>query len=222
MEIGRRIKHRRELLGMSQEELAKKVGYKSRSSINKIETDGRGLPQSKIVAFAKALETTPSYLMGWENPESDSEGQLTLFNTPMDDIEKVTIKEQMLIDSLRKLENENNNKCDFFYDIFLRILSAPETVQAEILDFAALKIAKNNFELQKAHKENTSKTIDMFSFFEQCAKLSKFSEINRKNNSDISETSMQHSANAARERTDVEPTEEMKKHDDDIMDDENF
>lgn len=65
MEIGDRIKKRREELGMSQEELAKKVGYKSRSSINKIEIDGRGLPQSKIVAFAKALETSPAYLMGW-------------------------------------------------------------------------------------------------------------------------------------------------------------
>lgn len=72
MEIGERIKYRRELLGMSQDELAKKVGYKSRSSINKIETDGRGLPQSKIVAFAKALETTPAYLMGWEQAEEYS------------------------------------------------------------------------------------------------------------------------------------------------------
>lgn len=65
MEIGQIIKKRREALGMSQEELAKKVGYKSRSSINKIETDGRGLPQSKIKAFATALDTTPAYLMGW-------------------------------------------------------------------------------------------------------------------------------------------------------------
>ena len=68
MDIGDRIKQKRELLGMSQDELAKKVGYKSRSSINKIEVDGRGLPQSKIVEFAKALETTPAYLMGWETP----------------------------------------------------------------------------------------------------------------------------------------------------------
>lgn len=65
MEIGDRIKKRREELDMSQEQLAKKVGYKSRSSINKIELDGRGLPQNKIVALAKALETTPAYLMGW-------------------------------------------------------------------------------------------------------------------------------------------------------------
>lgn len=69
MEIGERIKQRREFLGMSQEELAHKVGYKSRSSVNKIEIDGRGLPQKKIIAFAKALETTPGYLMGWSNTD---------------------------------------------------------------------------------------------------------------------------------------------------------
>ena len=67
MDIGDRIKKRREELGMSQEELAKKVVYKSRSSVNKIEIDGRGLPQNKIVIFAKALETTPAYLMGWND-----------------------------------------------------------------------------------------------------------------------------------------------------------
>lgn len=65
--IGERIKNRREFLGMSQEDLAKKLGYKSRSSINKFETDGRSLPQSKIVAIAKALLVTPSYIMGWVN-----------------------------------------------------------------------------------------------------------------------------------------------------------
>ncbi|GLB29041.1 hypothetical protein LAD12857_09640 [Lacrimispora amygdalina] len=70
MDIGQIIKQRREELGMSQEELARKAGYKSRSSINKIEVDGRGLPQSKITAIAKALRTTPASLMGWEETES--------------------------------------------------------------------------------------------------------------------------------------------------------
>lgn len=65
MSIGDRIKSRREQLNMSQDELAKKLGYKSRSSINKIEKDGRGLPQSKIKAIADALFTTPAYIMGW-------------------------------------------------------------------------------------------------------------------------------------------------------------
>lgn len=86
MEIGDRIKSRREELGMSQEELAKKVGYKSRSSVNKIETDGRGLPQNKIVMFAKALQTSPAYLMGWidiaeENKPTQEELELFRKNT---------------------------------------------------------------------------------------------------------------------------------------------
>lgn len=68
--IGERIKLRREQLNLSQEDLAKKLGYKSRSSINKIESDTRNLTQSKIKAIADALETTPSYIMGWDDEDS--------------------------------------------------------------------------------------------------------------------------------------------------------
>lgn len=64
--IGERIKIRREQLNLSQDELAKRLGYKSRSSINKIELGHYNLTQSKIKAVADALETTPSYIMGWE------------------------------------------------------------------------------------------------------------------------------------------------------------
>ncbi|WP_251616982.1 LexA family protein [Senimuribacter intestinalis] len=69
MTIGERIRVRREALKMSQEELALKLGYKSRSSINKIEKDGRELRQNKIVAIASALNTTPAYIMGWEEED---------------------------------------------------------------------------------------------------------------------------------------------------------
>lgn len=61
------IKNRREELGMSQQELADKTGYTSRSSIAKIEAGERDIPQSKIISFADALSTTPSSLMGWES-----------------------------------------------------------------------------------------------------------------------------------------------------------
>lgn len=66
LDIGERIKIRREKLKMSQDELAKRIGYKSRSSINKIELGHYNLTQSKIKAIADALETTPAYIMGWE------------------------------------------------------------------------------------------------------------------------------------------------------------
>lgn len=66
MEIGERIKQMRLDLGLSQDDLAKLIGYKSRSSINKIEIGERDITQSTILAFAKALQTTPSKLMGWD------------------------------------------------------------------------------------------------------------------------------------------------------------
>lgn len=65
MTIYDRIKERREKLGLTQDELAKELGYISRSSIAKIESGKVDIPQSKILSFAKALKTTPSYIMGW-------------------------------------------------------------------------------------------------------------------------------------------------------------
>lgn len=67
-----RIKARREELGLSQEELANRLGYKSRSTINKIESGVNDIPQSKIKAFADALNTTPGYLMGWAEQSDTS------------------------------------------------------------------------------------------------------------------------------------------------------
>ena len=75
MTIGQRIKIRREELGMSQEDLSKKVGYKSKSSINKIELGQRVLTQSKIKALADALDTTPSYIMGWDEELAASKNE---------------------------------------------------------------------------------------------------------------------------------------------------
>ena len=66
MKIGERIKELRVSLNMTQEELAKLTGYKSRSSIQKIESGKRDITQSTIVTFAKALQVSPSVIMGWE------------------------------------------------------------------------------------------------------------------------------------------------------------
>ena len=71
MGIGERIKTRREELNLSQYELAVKLGYRSRSTINKIELGINDITQHKIIAFAKALNTTPAYLMGWEDEETE-------------------------------------------------------------------------------------------------------------------------------------------------------
>ena len=71
--IGAIIRRRRIELGLSQEELAERCGFKSKSSINKMEAGVQGLPQSKIIAVAKALETTPGYILGWEGVEENQQ-----------------------------------------------------------------------------------------------------------------------------------------------------
>ena len=51
------------------------MGYVARSSITRIEKGQNDIPRSKIVEFAKALETTPEYLMGL-NEKSESEDNI--------------------------------------------------------------------------------------------------------------------------------------------------
>ena len=62
--IYQRIKFLREKKGMTQQELAEKVGFKTASAVNKIELGLRDINQTKILAFATALGTTPGELMG--------------------------------------------------------------------------------------------------------------------------------------------------------------
>lgn len=69
-DVYKNIKKIRLEKGMSQEELAHKVGYTDRSSIAKIESGKVDLTNTKIVEFANALGVSPMQLLGWqEDPE---------------------------------------------------------------------------------------------------------------------------------------------------------
>ena len=70
MNIGARIKARREELKLSQEELANLTGYKHKSSISKLELS-RNLPLRKVEQLAEALQCDPGYLMGWTDDPID-------------------------------------------------------------------------------------------------------------------------------------------------------
>ena len=67
MTIGDRIKSRRIELGYTQELLATKLGYKTKGSIAKIENGEQSLTPERLYYIAKVLETSPSYLAGWED-----------------------------------------------------------------------------------------------------------------------------------------------------------
>ena len=70
--LGERIRTRRIELNMTQEELGKKVGYKSRTTVNKVELGNNAINQKRIVLFAQALQTTPEYLMGWKDTPEEN------------------------------------------------------------------------------------------------------------------------------------------------------
>ena len=66
-ELSNRILQRRRELGLSQEELAARVGYRSKSSITKLEKGVNDIPQAKVEELAAALETTPAWLLGLDS-----------------------------------------------------------------------------------------------------------------------------------------------------------
>ena len=62
--VGTNIKKRRYELRMSQQELAEAMGYKTRSTIAKIEAGENDISQRKLQKFAAVLETTVAELIG--------------------------------------------------------------------------------------------------------------------------------------------------------------
>lgn len=84
MKIGQKVKKLRKSLGLTQKELAEKCGYKSLTTINKIELGINSIPLDTIEKLATALQTTPSYLMGWSDTEQLSYGTNNIY--PVDNI----------------------------------------------------------------------------------------------------------------------------------------
>ena len=76
MTLGEKVKLKREELNLSQEELAEKMNYKSKTSIHKIEVGITDLPLSKVKELAAVLKTTPAYLMGWEDKSQEKENNI--------------------------------------------------------------------------------------------------------------------------------------------------
>ena len=95
--VGENILQIRKSLGWTQEELASKMGYKSKSTINKIELGINDIPQSKIVKFAQVLGTTPSHLMGWSNDHKAEK--------PPEEL-KLSEGEKILLDLFRRVPND--------------------------------------------------------------------------------------------------------------------
>jgi len=68
--IGKKVRARREELGLTQKELADRMGYKSKSTINKIEMDINDVNQSTLSRLAFVLGVDELYFINNENQSS--------------------------------------------------------------------------------------------------------------------------------------------------------
>ena len=130
MTIGSRIKQRRESLGMTQSELAEKLGYKSKSTITKIEKDVNEISQSKILGFADALRTTPSYILGYDEADNPSTDEFLDYRYE-DGTSFTIISNNKRVLSNVKIWKEKVNEFNFSYDEV-----------EEIMNFAKYLISK--------------------------------------------------------------------------------
>ncbi|MCI9369648.1 MAG: helix-turn-helix transcriptional regulator [Lachnospiraceae bacterium] len=155
MTFGQRIKQRRLELNLTVDELANKL-KKNRATIYRYEKDDiKDMPTTVLEPLANALETTPAYLMGWNDPALHNISVKKTINSSHINTIKVSSKEESIINKYRAIDNDGKKVVDTVLD-----------------------------------REYERATLPMLK--------------------------------AAHERTDIEVTDEMKQHDEDIMNDENF
>lgn len=134
--IGARIRECRKREGISAEELAKKLG-KNKATVYRYENDDiKDLPITILEPLARALNTTPAYLLGWDKEKNNG----------------LSSKEEREIES--DLEDMMNSGSSAAYDSDsdMEDLEAfKATIKAAMVQ--AKKIAKKKYTPKKYRKE---------------------------------------------------------------------
>ena len=152
--IGERIKKRRLELGMSQDELARIMGYKSRSSINKLETQGQELPIKRVKQLAEALHTTPEYIMGWEEKPKEEK----IFQFSQEASEKLSRTIKNFSDAINPNIRVAFNNSKITELILKAMAELDEKDQSKVLNYAeTLKESKSYREYVKSLQKHPKK-----------------------------------------------------------------
>lgn len=128
-EIGKRIRTRREELGITQEELASRLGYKSKTTIAKIENGTNDIVQSKVIEFAQVLDTTPAYLMGWLQYDKRTSGKEASDDKVIklaQNLLKFHGSGKQLMDNYEQLSDTNKKKVVDYSESLLRVQKMEE------------------------------------------------------------------------------------------------
>lgn len=222
MTIGQRIKNRRIELNLSVDEVANKLG-KNRATIYRYEKDDiKDLPITVLEPLAKVLETTPADLMGWDIETHSNE--YTHFTNLSASYFKgiMNWSEEKGISEAQTAAIRNH-----FSELLFRYKQLLENYFHTNLNWKREKDSYLNFYSHGRNKKSQKEIEELFieqDLEKQLKQLetwiSTFPRILAEANNDTKCSNTELAA--AHERTDIKITDEMRKHDDDIMDDDNF
>lgn len=91
-ETRRRIMERRIALNISQMELAKRLGYTSRSSVSRVECGTLPLSKTSLAKWAVALQTTPEYLLHLTDSVDGTIAEKTTYDSDLERLIKLYSK----------------------------------------------------------------------------------------------------------------------------------
>lgn len=107
MTVGQRIKQKRIELGLTQEELAERMGYSGKSSVCAAETSGDNITTTKVQKFADALGVTQKYLMyGEEDTDHQVVDQIIERRAP-------SVQDRVLLELYHNVSPEIRSMVDY-------------------------------------------------------------------------------------------------------------
>lgn len=119
MTKGRKIKELRKDIGMSQVELAKRIGV-SKQTLYKYENDIiTNIPSDKIMRLSEALGTTPAFLMGWLDPKNEFVDYQTMNDKQIQynaNCKEIMENDERFMDVLIEYHNLSEKNKQRFYD----------------------------------------------------------------------------------------------------------
>lgn len=235
LDLYKNIKKYRKQLGITQQDLALKAGYKDKSMIAKIEKGLIDLPQSKITIFAQIFQISEGELMGWsEDKDNDIPEFIYTFDEMITKEHSYSLQIIGGFCKTRRIEKEFTEK----YVAEKAHIELSEYIEFEEGANIGLKKIKHILKVLDIKKEYAEHLLKSYCISydiltdmnasplmlehlaQKAAKFTVSSMADEYNRTveHIDNTEL----NAAHERTDIPVTDTHLQHDEDIMDDENF
>ena len=130
MTVGQRIRERRIELGLTQTDLAIKMGYSGKSSVCAAEVCGDNITTTKVTKFAKALDCSPMYLM-FGNEEQDKPDEKT--SRLIEEVRKRAPSDEDIIEEYLSLAANDINEVKEFMEFYKVFKTLPPQKRQAIL-----------------------------------------------------------------------------------------